>query len=262
LRIEVGRWRVRLASGEDDLVGALRLRHRVFAEELGGFSAGGPEGLEKDRFDPVCEHLILEDLAAGPEPRIVGTYRLLSGEAATNGPGFYSSGEFDLAVFAPVAAECLEVGRTCVDPAYRGGPAMSLLWAGLASLVFAREVRFLFGCASFPGLDPAPISQALSLLRCEHMAPEEIRARALQPHRLPLGGCPCGRIDREAAARQMPSLIKGYLRLGGFCGDGAYPDCHFGVIDVFLVVDVERVGEAQRRFYRDRLESTLARLAG
>ncbi len=261
MRIEAGRYVVRLAESDADVAGALRLRHRVFRTEMGAKPSTGAEGVETDRFDVHCEHLILEDRQAPDGPQVVGTYRLLSGAAAMAGPGFYSSGEFDLAPFTAAPERCLEVGRTCVDRAHRGGTGTTLMWSGIASLVFQRETRFLFGCASFPGTDTAAIAHALSYLHCRHLAPEEIRARAIGEHAVPLDVLDCGAVDRPKAIRIMPSLIKGYLRLGGFTGDGAFVDHDFGVIDVFLVVDVDRVTESQRSFYRSQIDDALARVS-
>ena len=259
--IEAGRYVVRLARSTDDVAGALRLRHRVFRAELGVRSGGGDAGVETDRFDDHCEHLILEDRQAPHGPEVVGTYRLLAGADALAGPGFYSAGEFDLAPFDAFADCCLEVGRTCVDRAHRGGPATNLLWAGLAAIVFDRGIRFLFGCASFPGTDPANIAHALSYLHCRHLAPPEFRAQAIGENAIPTNVLPCDEVDRGEAVRIMPSLIKGYLRLGGFAGQGAYIDHAFGVIDVFLVVDVDRVSESLRSFYRNRIDEALARVS-
>ncbi len=260
--IEAGRYAVRLAEGDEDVKRALRLRHRVFGTELGVRSTGAEEGIETDRFDPHCEHLILEDRQAEGGAEVVGTYRILSGSAAANGPGFYSSTEFDLSAFSSRAEQCMEVGRTCVDRAHRGGPATSLLWAGLASLVFARDTRFLLGCASFPGTDPERIAHALSYLHCHHLAPEDIRARVVGEHGVAMDVLPCAEVNREEAMRTTPSLIKGYLRLGGVTGEGAFVDHAFGVIDVFLVVDVERVSDRQKARYRSRFDEARARASG
>lgn len=260
MRIEAGRYVVRLAANSHDVQGALRLRHRVFGTEMGAASSGREVGIETDRFDSYCEHLILEDREAPDGPEVVGTYRILSGATAGSGPGFYSAGEFDLAPFEASANLCLEVGRTCVDRAHRGGSATSLLWAGLGQLVFARKIRFLFGCASFPGTEPSAIANSLSFLHCRHLAPADLRVRAVGEHAVSMSLIPCAEVDQTEAIRMMPSLIKGYLRLGGFTGEGAYVDHAFGVIDVFLVVDMERVSESQRAFYRNRIDEALARV--
>lgn len=260
MKIEVGRFEARLADQAAEVEAALRLRHRVFVEEMGAHSDSAAAGIEQDRFDAHCQHLILLDRDREPAEAVVGAYRLLAGEAALAGPGFYSAGEFDLGPLEARAGTCLEVGRTCVEKSYRGGPAGQILWAGLAQYVFANQVELLFGCASYPGTDADALAQPLALLHHFHLAPAEIRARARSGCRVEMNRLPKDRVDKTVALQATPSLIRGYLRLGGFAGDGAWADHAFGVIDVLLVVDVLRASEETRSFYRDRLVSSLARV--
>ncbi len=261
MRIDAGRFTVRLAESDADLDAALRLRYRVFVEEMGAGAKSDADGRESDRFDEHCEHLILIDREGEPPEQVVGAYRMLTGSAARAGPGFYSAGEYDLSVLEPRMEECLEVGRTCVAEEFRGGTAAQLLWAGLASYVFDRNVGLLFGCASFPGTDLKGLALPLSFLHHHHLASDDLRARAREPNRAEMDILPLQEVDRTAAAKRIPSLIKGYLRLGGVVGDGAYLDHAFNVTDVFLAVDVHRTSERQRAFYRDRLAGLLSRAA-
>lgn len=261
LQLDAGRFQVRLARDAADVEAAQRLRYQVFVEELGASASPDAGGREQDEFDPHCEHLLLVDKTASADANIVGAYRMMAGPAAASGIGFYSATEFDLAPLLARRDECLEVGRTCVAKAYRNGPATQLLWAGLAAYVFQRGVGVLFGCASFHGTDPVPLAQPLSLLHHFHLAPPELRAQANSEYRLDMELMRKEQVDRAEAMRLMPSLIKGYLRLGGFTGEGAYRDDNFGVIDVLLVVDVTRVDEQQRKFYRDRIATALTRMA-
>ncbi len=260
MRIEAGRFLVRLAESGRDVDAALRLRHRVFVEELGARSKNTTDGLEHDGFDEYCEHLLLIDRSAETDLEVVGAYRMLPGTVARSGPGFYSSSEFDLGPLEERAAECLEVGRTCVARQYRGGPATQLLWAGLAAYVFNHDVGVLFGCASYPGTDIGLLAQPLSYLHHFHLAPADLRARARPENRAEMNLLAKDELNRSKSLQKTPSLIKGYLRLGGFVGDGASIDTDFGVTDVLLVVDAARISEKKKRFYRDQLTESLARL--
>lgn len=238
-----------MAVTEDDLLAAHRLRYRVFVTELGG---DGPlvdhgAGLERDRFDPFFEHLVLVDANLPVGQHVVGVYRFLSLAGAARAGQFYSEDEYDLGPLRATGRRLLELGRSCLDPAYRGGAAMYHLWHGLAQEVIARQVEILFGVASFPGTDPAALAQPLSYLHHHHLAPPDLRLQA-RVHQ-PMDLLPSAAIDRRAAMLATPALIKAYLRLGGFVGQGAFVDRAFNTTDVCLILDVARMNPAQRAIY-------------
>ncbi len=240
---------VRLARDEADLRAAQRLRYEVFVTELGG---DGPlvdhaARLERDRFDPYFDHLLLADESRGG--RIVGVYRVLRDDQAARAGQFYSEDEYDLSVLRSSGRRVMELGRSCLAEGYRGGAAMYHLWNGLAQYVEEHGIEILFGVASFHGTDPDSLAQPLSLLHHRHLAPEALRVRALPQHYQPLNLVPEDRIDRRAAMLQVPALIKAYLRLGGFVGDGAFIDHAFNTTDVCLVMDTERLNARQKAIY-------------
>jgi putative hemolysin len=242
-------FRLRLASGADDIRAAQRLRYRVFVEELGG---GGPmvdheAGLEVDRFDAWFDHLLLLDNARSPEDRVVGVYRLLRADQAAQAGQFYSEGEYDLSALRSSGRTLLELGRSCVDARYRGGPALLNLWQGLASYVVDHGIEVLFGVASFHGTDPVALAAPLSLLHHRHLAPPALRARSLQYQ--PMDLIAKETLDRRAAMVQVPPLIKAYLRLGGHVGDGAYIDHAFNTTDVCLTMDTAGLSASRRALY-------------
>lgn len=237
---------LRLARDEGDLLAAQRLRYRVFVQELGG---DGPLvdhdlGLERDAFDAVADHLLLIDPLRPKGDDVVGVYRLLGA-----GPGgrFYSDAEYDLTPLRQSGRRLLELGRSCLDPAYRGGTALYQLWHGLADYIAARQIEVLFGVASFHGTDLHALAQPLSYLHRHHLAPPDlrVRARAFAPMDL----LPPGRIDRRQAMLQTPALIKAYLRLGGKVGDGAFVDQAFNTVDVCLVLDLALINDRQKQLY-------------
>ncbi|MCL5775711.1 GNAT family N-acetyltransferase [Limibaculum sp. FT325] len=252
--VDAGRFVVRLADCDEDVAAAQRLRYRVFVEEMGATAA--PEDAagrrERDRFDPYFDHLLLIDReCADPdlERGVVGVYRVMRGSVARGGIGFYGAQEYDLDLFLHYPRETLELGRSCVDSAYRGGTGMHLLWTGLGHYVAEHDVSILFGVASFHGTDTGAIAQALSYLHYNHLAPEDLRVRAVPTHSTPMNILPPGEVDRIEALRQIPALIKAYLRLGGFVGEGAYIDWDFNTIDVCLIMDTARMVQRYRTFY-------------
>ena len=243
---------VRLASGEADIVAAQRLRHDIFFRDMGA-AGGAPDrpGRDVDPYDDRCDHLLVEDHAR-PGCPVVGTYRLLRQSVAEAHAGFYSAQEFDLSRVLAHArregVELLELGRSCVDPAYRDAGTIQLLWRGIADYLACHRIGYMFGCGSFPGTDPAEHAEGLSLLAHDHLAPPDIRACATGAHAIPLAVLPIGGYDPRLALRRLPPLIKAYLRVGAELGEGAYIDRAFNTIDVFVMMPVARIASryAQR----------------
>jgi putative hemolysin len=241
-------FRVTLAETDADLRRAQALRYDVFVRELGG---GGPlvdhaAGLERDRFDPFFDHLLLTDETTGC---LAGVYRVMRGDQAERAGQFYSEDEYDLAPLRTSGRRLLELGRSCLHRDYRGGTAMFHLWHGLADYVIRHEIEILFGVASFHGTDVKTLAIPLSFLHHRHLAPPALRVRAVDAHYQSMDLIPADQLDRRAAAVAVPALIKAYLRLGGFVGDGAYVDHAFNTTDVCLVMDTARMNARQRRLY-------------
>lgn len=254
MQIDLSRYRVKLAETEAERLGAQRLRYRVFVEEMGASATPEERAARRewDAFDPHFDHLVLIDDAPGiddPLDRVVGVYRLMRRAAARAGIGFYGASEYDLHLLETGPRDCVELGRSCVAHAHRGGPALHLLWSGLADYVLARRIEILFGVASFHGTDPDPIAEALAWLHHQHLAPPELRVRARPEQFLAMDRLPREAIDPARALRAIPPLIKAYLRLGGFVGEGAFVDHGFNTIDVCLVMDTRRMQASQRAFY-------------
>lgn len=248
-----GHLQLRLAKAKVDLRAAERLRYRVFVEELGG---DGPlvdhqNRFERDAFDPFCDHLALVDTSRSESDldHVVGVYRLLSDVQADALGRFYSESEYDLAVLKSSGRRLLELGRSCVDPQYRRGVALHMLWSGLAAYVREKQIDVLFGVASFHGTDVAQLALPLSHLHQSHLAPPDLRVTAIDGAFQPMDLVPPSEIDRVAAMRDVPPLIKSYLRLGGFVGDGAFVDHNFNTVDVCLVMDTARMSEQAKARY-------------
>ncbi|WP_375261346.1 GNAT family N-acetyltransferase [Palleronia sp.] len=239
------------AAGEADIRAAQALRYRVFVEELGG---GGEDvdyaaGLECDAFDPICRHLILRDLAREDDDQVVGVYRLMTEAGAAEAGRFYSEAEYDLAPLRRSGRKLLELGRSCLHQDYRGGAAMFHMWAGLAEFVTAEGAEILFGVASFHGTDLDALAAPLSILGHRHIAPTELRVAARPPEAVPLARLPEESYERIAAMKDVPALIKAYLRLGGCVGEGAWIDRKFNTTDVCMVMDTAQLNDRARAIY-------------
>ena len=248
-------FRVKLAETEAELRAAQALRYRVFVQELGadGEMVDHEAGLEVDRFDADFDHLLLID--DSKNSAVVGVYRLLLEHDMPKIGQFYSEGEYDISVLKSSGRKLLELGRSCLDTEYRGGAAMYYLWNGLAEYVTANGVEILFGTASFHGTDVEALAAPLTLLHDRHLAPEDLRVRTLPQVYQRMDLCDPATLDRRKAMLQVPALIKGYLRLGGFVGDGAFVDHDFNTVDVCLVMDTKRLSETQKSIYAKGVEA-------
>ncbi|MEI4195116.1 GNAT family N-acetyltransferase [Roseovarius sp. E0-M6] len=238
-----------LAATEADIRAAQALRYRVFVTELGsdGALVDHEAKLERDQFDAHCDHLMLIDEAA--DDRVVGVYRLLRGTQARDLGQFYSEDEYDLTPLKASGRNLLELGRSCLDSTYRGGTAMHVLWQALAQYIEDHRIEILFGVASFHGTDAQALAAPLSLLHHRHLAPEALRTRARAAHFQRMDLLPPETLDRRAAMLQVPALIKAYLRLGGFVGEGAFVDHAFNTTDVCLIMDATKMSPSRKSIY-------------
>jgi putative hemolysin len=250
--VRAGNLTVRLATSAEEISAAQSLRYRVFYEEMDAIPTAEMKSrrADFDSFDDVCDHLLVickdrVDLPCG----VVGTYRILRSSVAAQGKGFYSAEEFDLGALLQIEGEIMELGRSCVDPDHRNRPTMQLLWQAIAAYVHHFQIEVLFGCASLPGTEPDEMQLPLSYLYHYHLAPEDLRPRALAERYVDLNGLPKEDIDCRVAWKSLPPLIKGYLRLGGFVGDGAVVDSQFNTTDVSIIVKTKLITEKYFRHY-------------
>ena len=256
-----GPLQVRLAESAADIDAAQALRYRVFYEIMGARPLPGTERLRRDSdpFDEICDHLLVIDHSRRPSAgAIVGTYRLIRRDAARRCGRFYSAAEYDISRLISYRGEILELGRSCVEPSYRSRSVMPLLWSGIAAYVFHYDIALMFGCASLSGTDPDALAAPLSYLYHRHLAPPELRPRALERRYVEMNRLPRDAIDPAQTISALPPLIKGYLRLGGFVGDGAVVDEQFNTTDVCVVVKTDQVAEKYSRHYERRSKDNWA----
>jgi putative hemolysin len=243
-----GSLEVRLAQSEEDVKAAQLLRYEVFYEECGAQPNEAIAQLKRDveRIDDFCDILLVIDHAHN---KIVGTYRFMLRDAAQHYGGYYTATEFEIRKLVAFPGQIMELGRSCVDKNYRTKPTMQLLWRAIGAYIQLNQVELCFGCGSFIGTDVSVYRQALSYLYHYHLAPLELRARALPTYYQEMNLIPLSKIDRKEAMRHMPPLIKGYLRVGCFIGEGAFIDHPFNSIDVCIILKREMVAERYSQRY-------------
>ena len=245
----LGSLEARLARTPKDIKRAQRLRYDVFYKDGAAIAAAATllARRDKDAFDKVCDHLLVIDHAArttlGRKPPIVGTCRLLGQDIAAQCGGFYTDNEFDIGglVERHEGLRFLELGRSCVLPPYRNKRTVELLWHGIWSYVRQRRFDVMIGCGSLEGADPNRLAQQLSFLHHYARAPEEWRAGPHASRRVDMNRMSKDAIDPKATLRELPPLIKGYLRVGAFIGDGAVIDYQFGTTDVLIILPVSAI---------------------
>jgi len=256
--LRAGNLGLRLARSAEEVDAALALRYRVFYGEMGAHADAATAASQRDQdaYDAVADHLLVIDHRIGDGPEaVVGTYRLIRRPAAEAIGRFYSEAEYDIAPLLAQPGGLLELGRSCVDAGYRTSGTLQLLWRGIAAYVFLHDIDLMFGCASLPGTDLEALAPMLSYLHARHLAPEAIRPRAVPERFVPMNRLDPGQLNANAALQDLPPLIKGYLRLGGFVGDGAVLDHQFNTTDVCVVVKTELVTAKYLKHYeRKRAE--------
>lgn len=252
VNVHAGHLQVRLAMTAEDVDAAQALRYRIFYEEMAAKPTLEMARAKRDfdAFDDAFDHLLVIDKTReDPFNGVVGTYRLNRRSVAKQSGGFYTAGEYDLTPLNRFKGEIMELGRSCVDKDYRTGGTMALLWHGIAAYVFHHDIKLLFGCASLPGVDPDALALPLSFLYHNHLAPEGMCPRALPDLYQDMNRMAPDAIEPRAARDALPPLIKGYLRLGGYVGDGAVVDHQFNTTDVCVVVETDQVTEKYKQHY-------------
>jgi len=246
----MGQLEVRLACKKSEIRRAQRLRYKVFYQEM----AATPDALtllsrrDEDAYDPIFDHLLVLDHGdpakkAWGRPKVVGTYRVLRQDIADMNEGFYTEGEYAIRPLLRSKPDCrfMELGRSCVLKPYRNRRTLELLWHGVWSYVRQHQGDVMIGCASFPGTDPSQHALALSFLHHTALAPTEWRVCAHDHLRVDMNMMPKEAVTMRTALKALPPLIKGYLRMGAYVGDGAVIDHQFGTTDVLIVMPVEQI---------------------
>ncbi|WP_417667899.1 GNAT family N-acetyltransferase [Roseibium sp.] len=256
----IGPLEVRLARSAKEIKKAQRLRYEVFYEEMSAIADAHTQATRRDSdpFDTYCDHLLVVDHSALKrnklgrlKPQIVGTYRLLRQDVAEDHGGFYTAGEFDIQslIDANPGKRFLELGRSCVLKPYRNKKTVELLWHGIWAYVLQHKIDVMLGCASIEGTNPDALAGPLSFLHHNARAPENWRVAALPDRYVDMNRVSTGELNQKAALRELPPLVKGYLRLGAYIGDGAVIDHQFGTTDVLIIMPVSELNSRYVNYY-------------
>lgn len=251
----IGNLQVRMATKDREVRAAQALRFKVFVEEMGARLPAEAMRLRRDfdHVDAYCDHLLVLDTAldGDVEDQIVGTYRLLTQETALRHGGFYSQSEYD--VEAMIARhpdkQFMELGRSCVLPAYRTRRTIELLWQGNWAYALARGIQVMFGCASFPGARAYAHALPFSFLNSASAAKDEWAVKAVPGRGVSMDMMPAEAIQPRAALAAMPPLVKGYLRLGAMTSTEAVVDHEFGTTDILIILPVGQISERYVNHY-------------
>ena len=244
-----GRYRARFASSDADILAAQALRFRTFIEgrEAGEGGARG-DGLDADEFDPICRHVLVEEAASG---KLVCCFRFLPLSGGSEIGRSYSARYYDLTGLKDYSGQMVEMGRFCVDPAYRDADIIRLAWGAMTAYVDDNNVDLLFGCSSFHGTQAEKYDDAFALLKERHLAPKRWLPRVKAPKVFRFASkLRFRKPNLKAAMLGMPPLLRTYLVMGGWVSDHAVVDSDLNTLHVFTGLEVKRVPPGRLRMLR------------
>ena len=253
-KIEVDNFIIKIADKKSELKKAQALRYSVFYKEKKAIPTISKKilRLDYDKVDKFADHLIVIDKnRKGIKNKIIGTYRLLRGDIATDCGGFYTSSEFDLSKILNSYKnnQILELGRSCVHQDYRNGTIMNLLWKAIAEYVKLYDIKILLGCASFHGTDVMKYTNELSYLRKNFSLPDELSVKSLDTKIYPAYTEINSNNNDLRTFVKLPPLIKGYLRIGGKVSHDCFVDYKFNTIDLCVVVTIDNIDKKYKKKY-------------
>ena len=253
------KFEIRLAKTEEEVIAAQKLRYKIFFEEDGAIPSEQVK-LEKrdfDEFDPFCDHLIAIDKTAGDNPAdyVIGTYRLMRKDGAKKAGKWYSQSEFNVEKFNDYNGEVLELGRACVHKDYRTKIVMQMLWNGLAAYMFDFDIKLMFGCGSFLGTDVNQYKQSLSYLYYNCVAVDELAVEARGKDKCEYPVIPKNEIDGVVAFKELPTMIKGYLRIGCKVSNTIFIDWNFNCFDVCIIFETKNLKQSYLEHYEKKIKN-------
>ena len=253
INLKSGSLEVRLAENSLEIDAAQALRYQIFYEEMKAKADLKQTKLRRDidDFDHYFDHILVFDhnIQGSIKDKVIGTYRLNRGVYENQAKIFYTSNEYDINPLMNYEGNILELGRSCVAKEYRTGATMQLLWSFIAQYVLKYEIDIMFGCASFPGIKPVIHKNPFDYLYRNYLAPENIRPQALKGRYISMKSETLQKVSFKDFLSSIPPLIKGYIRLGAFVGDGAVIDYEFNTTDVCIVLPTKKIASRYKLHY-------------
>ncbi|MEM7290073.1 MAG: GNAT family N-acyltransferase [Pseudomonadota bacterium] len=249
----LGRWETRLAKNSNEVRAAQKLRFDVFRNEFPASTGtiNNDAEIDCDAHDDRCDHLLLLDSMWPENNGIIGTQRFMTGNSSNNANAFYSSSEFNLVPLLVRQHEktFMELGRSCIHPEYRNKRTMELLWHGTWDYALKNQVDVMFGCASFPTIDAQSIHAELEFLHNTNPANGEWDVSAHKGDTIELSSVRSEIDSQRSLLRNLPPLIKGYLRLGARFSKHAVIDFEFGTTDIMVILPVKDINPKYVSYY-------------
>jgi putative hemolysin len=242
--IYLGDYSVKIADSEAEIKEAQQLRYLVFYEIMQAKASIeiSEQKIDFDDYDDLADHLLVR-FHQNNEVKIVGTYRLIPKYKLPINKDFYSSSEYDISKLVDISPNIMELGRSCTHPDHRSKVAMQLLWRGIGEYVMQNKIEYMFGCASFSGCIPSEHAESLSYLYHNHLAESKLLPKTLPQYYIDMNMVAPEQINTKRTFLNLPPLIKGYLRLGGVVGDGAFIDYNFNTTDILMIVQTSGISE-------------------
>ena len=245
---------IKIAESNFEIKKAQSLRYKIFFKEKNIKRKNLKSLLQRDYdfYDKISDHLIIIDNDRQVKDNVIGTYRLLRGNNAKLYKGFYTEQEFDISNLRKnfSSKDILELGRSCVHPAYRSGIILKLLWQGISKYIKIYKIKILMGCASFNGINPNQFRDEFSLLYESYRLPKNYNIKSLQDNKILLGK----NINHQTILNKLPPLMKGYLRAGGMVSKNFYIDREFETIDYCVIMLTDRVTRRYKKNFLNKFE--------
>ncbi|MFH1656014.1 MAG: GNAT family N-acyltransferase [Candidatus Omnitrophota bacterium] len=238
-------YEIKIATRPEEIEAAQRLRFEVFNLEVKrGVESSSSTGLDKDKYDPLCDHIIILD---PQKEKVIGTYRMLLGSKSVN-VGFYSESKFDLKNIMKLDGQILELGRSCIHRDYRNQNVLDLLWQGIADYILQHKAKYVFGCASLRTTDPKEVSEIFTFLKKRFYSDEKFRVYPLEKNILNGLDLDSNK-DGKRILRKLPPLIQAYLKLGAkICGLPAVnPELNTTIL--FMLLEVENINKSFKKHF-------------
>lgn len=236
-----GRYTVRPAETRADIEAAQRLRWLAFR-------GSDRDGLDADRFDDACHHILVEDARTG---QLVCCFRMLELGNGSEIERSYSAQYYDLEKLRAFDGRMVEMGRFCIHPEHHDPDILRVAWGAMTAFVDDHGVDMLFGCSSFKGCEAEAHMDAFALLRERHLAPKRWLPRVKAPSIFPFARkLRLKKADLRLAQKGMPPLLRTYLTMGGWVSDHAVIDRDLGTLHVFTGLEIRAIPPTRARLLR------------